>query len=222
MTACNGFAMTVSEKRSFFSDLEYKFIPLTSDGEIECRQFLDASRGITTLFDHLGRAFAPVKYDIIGNIEKLEKIYVSDVEKFHTLQDMLQWDMANNPSNSQVAVEALLWLKRALEYVRCFLQFLVDDHTSGSKSENLLPFCLSAYERTLKPYHGWMVQKLCSLCMRSVPWRRDFIKMMAHGREGLDEIVILDMNEYLGEMNINVDAIVSMYNEWDLNSDMKV
>lgn len=48
------------------------------------------------------------------------------------------------------------------------------------------------------------------------------MKVLAHGRDGMDELVIIDMEEFLETLSANLDIVVKMYNEWGLNSDAKV
>ncbi|XP_035232386.1 glycolipid transfer protein-like [Stegodyphus dumicola] len=108
--------------------------------------------------DLLGSVFIPVKSDINGNIEKLYKIYHSNEEKFLALSDIISYEMNN--TDLKVGKDALLWLKRALEYVHVFLTCLVNDSKEEQYSDNLVPFFNKAYEEKLKPYHGWFVQKI--------------------------------------------------------------
>lgn len=220
MSACNGVAVAVSERRTFFSDTETKYPEVSADGKVDTKQFLDASRTIVKLFDLLGHGFTAVKYDVNGNIEKLEKQYNSNPGRYKTLNDMIRCEI--DDGESKFATESLLWLKRALEYTRVFLRCMIEDHKNGTKNENLADFCRLAYESTLKRYHGWVVQKLCALSVRAVPWRRDLMKLLAYGRQGMDDLVIIDMEEFLNALSSNLDVIVKMYDDWGLNSDAKV
>ncbi|GAB6029830.1 hypothetical protein CHUAL_005539 [Chamberlinius hualienensis] len=220
MSASNGFAIPVSESRTFFSDVVCKYPEVTADGKVPTKEFLEACKTIVRLFDLLGPALAPVKYDVSGNIETLEKKYATDEGRFALINDMVQIEI--DEKQSKTATQSLLWLKRALEYTRVLLQCIIEDHKSGRKTENLYPFCRQAYETTLKRYHSWVVQKFCSWALHACPWRRDLMKLFSNGREGMDDLVIIDMEEFVGTMSTNLDIIIKMYDEWGLNSDAKV
>ena len=47
-----------------------------------------------------------------------------------------------------------------------FLAALVSEHdsqASGGGGDSLQPACLAAYERSLKPYHGWLAGSVFSV-----------------------------------------------------------
>ncbi|XP_022256430.1 uncharacterized protein LOC106472117 [Limulus polyphemus] len=60
--------MDVEIYRTFFRN-KSQFPEVTSEGNIDTVDFLEASRGIVSFIELLGKAFLPVKYDVNGNIE---------------------------------------------------------------------------------------------------------------------------------------------------------
>lgn len=44
-----------------------------------------------------------------------------------------------------------------------YMDELVTATRNGTSTEDLRPFCLDAYEKSLKRYHGWMVQQVFSV-----------------------------------------------------------
>lgn len=62
-----------------------------------------------SISDQFGKVFAPVVYDMNGNIEKLEKIYLQNCEYNKYLEEMILHDIENK---SIAAKDSLLWLKR--------------------------------------------------------------------------------------------------------------
>ena len=57
-------------------------------------------------------------------------------------------------------------LFRGLEFMGLFLAALVSEHdsqASGGGGDSLQPACLAAYERSLKPYHGWLAGSVFSV-----------------------------------------------------------
>ena len=61
-----------------------------------------------------------------------------------------------------------------------FLQQIVDDHKSGTKTENLGAFARRAYEQSLKNYHGWFVQKIFAVCLYLNIFVINCIQFVAH------------------------------------------
>jgi pleckstrin family protein A (phosphoinositide binding specific) protein 8 len=105
-----------SKFQSFFSKTSHKFEDLVlSEGDgIPTVEFLDSCRAVVPFFDTLSStAFAPVKADINGNIEKLFKKYSSSPEQFPTLQSLVVHELHTNTHEAKnSATDALLWLKR--------------------------------------------------------------------------------------------------------------
>lgn len=46
-----------------------------------------------------------------------------------------------------------------------FIDGIVCDTKNGTPNEDLRPLCLQAYEKTLKKYHGWMVQQIFNVSL---------------------------------------------------------
>eukprot|EP00058_Branchiostoma_floridae_P027354 XP_002612845.1 hypothetical protein BRAFLDRAFT_118409 [Branchiostoma floridae] len=106
----------------------FKGVKLTGNGDIPTKPFLDACRRMVPLYDHLGEtAFAPVKSDINGNILKLTKKYSTDPDRYSTLQDIVKQEMAEKTTKAKnSATDALLWLRRALEFHQHFLAVIAE------------------------------------------------------------------------------------------------
>jgi pleckstrin family protein A (phosphoinositide binding specific) protein 8 len=150
-----------SGHESFFSRAPHKFEDLVlSDGEgIPTPDFLSACRAVVPFFDTLSStAFAPVKADINGNIEKLSKRYQSNPEKFSTLQSMVVHELETNTHEARnSATDALLWLKRAIE----FIQEFVAEVAGGEHSLDIAAG--KAYTKCLRRYHNWIVRGMFSV-----------------------------------------------------------
>ena len=98
---------------TFFTRLEHPMPAVPDDGRVPTEPFLKAAKQIVPFFDSIGAAFLPVKSDIDGNIRKLEKKHTSNPEKYRTLQDMLEDEVAAKQcKSSSSATVSLLWLKR--------------------------------------------------------------------------------------------------------------
>lgn len=201
---------------NFFADTSPKYLEVPDDKRIGTKAFLEATCNVPQVFDYLSAAFKPVKSDINGNITKLKNRYDTDPAKFETLNDLIDWELAeinkNTPPKVSV-IDALLWLKRGLQYIRMLLQAIVDDHKSGKQSENMEPHIVVAYEAILKQYHGWMVQKIFQLCMKTVCYRKDFFKALSYNKEPNTEKIVKDIETFVLELSGPLDVIVQIYEE---------
>ncbi|KAL1478742.1 hypothetical protein MTO96_034869 [Rhipicephalus appendiculatus] len=126
------------EVSTFFSVMESSFVQIRepSESSIETAQFLASCRSVLPVFNVLGsRVFAPIKADIQGNIDKLNEKYSTDKDGFARLTAMLQKEVdEGRNATSGRAIEALLWLKRALEFI---LNFLSEIHGGQRKPGRL-------------------------------------------------------------------------------------
>jgi len=201
---------------TFFSKAQHRYQTIPEDGKIVTSSFLDACSEIVPFFDVLGStAFSPVKKDINGNIAKLRTKYNTNPEKFHTLQDIVNSEIEEKTTKAKnSATDALLWLKRAL----CFIHVFLQDVLTGE--QDLCKCATKAYEQSLKKFHGWMVQKIFSLAMKAVPYRKDFMKAL--GPEATEEEILKDIKEVVDEMTLNIDNINNFYQETGQDSDAKV
>lgn len=204
---------TLEKTMSFFTEAEHGFLPVPEDKRIETKSFLDAASEVVPFFDVLGpTAFAPVKSDINGNIKKLREKFAKDPEKFKTLQDIVESEIVENSTKvKNSATDALLWLKRALQFITVFLREVL------TGEEDLVKCAKKAYENSLKRYHGWMVQGVFSLAMKAVPYRKDFIDKL--GRRKVDEETVLkEMKECVDLLEANIEVVEQFYQKNDLDS----
>lgn len=190
---------------TFFATVRQPFPEVPSDGRIITKTFLDACSNIVPFFDILGAtAFSPCKSDINGNVSKLLKKYDTDREKFSVLQAFVEVEKAEGKTKAKnSATDALLWLKRALEFIGVFLA----DVLTGQP--DLFKCAKKAYESTLKKYHGWMVQGIFSIAMKAVPYRENFIASIGNGAP--EEEVLKDMQAYVQVMGKNIEVINDFY-----------
>ncbi|XP_076364074.1 glycolipid transfer protein isoform X4 [Tachypleus tridentatus] len=163
----------------------------------------------------LGKAFLPVKYDVNGNIEKLQTIYKTDELKFKHLSSIVIHEMNDDKDKDKVGTDALLWLKRALQYIQVFLSYFVEDYVQGNCTEDLVPFFRKAYEEKLKQYHGFIIQNLFGLCLRAAPGRKQLIVLLSNGKEDKEGEVFDDLKNFLVGMTANLDIIVDLYKKYN-------
>lgn len=166
------------KSKTFFSTKKYCFqqIKLTQTNEIPTEFFLGCCSDIFSLFDNFGSsAFLPVKVDIYGNINKLKQKYSADQKRYHTLQSIVQSEIDEKTTTvKNSATDALLWLKRALWFLKEFLY-----EFSKSEKPDLTECVYLSYQKSLRQYHNWVVRSIFSLAVRSLPTTDLFLQGLA-------------------------------------------
>lgn len=203
---------------NFFTDLT-TFPAVTEEGKVDTTQFLEAAKAFIQIYDLLGAAFYVVKKDMSGNIEKLYKTYNKSPEKYKYLNDLIS-EEKDDPS--VFAVDALLWLKRALQFTIFFINGICDEYKKGTDFERLDQIATDAYNTTLKKYHMWLVQNVFKVVVKSVPTRSGLVKALYFGKSGPEEALFVDSRMYIQRLEKNIAVIVHMYEVWGLDSDRKV
>lgn len=210
------------EVETFFSTMSHRFsdITLEEDSGIPIQPFLDSCYAIVPVLDKLGpTVFAPVKIDFVGNIKKIAQKHQSEEGRFSTLQAMvLQEVRAEEARLRNSATEALLWLKRGLHFLQ---HFLAEVH-SGQRD---IPGALnSAYGKTLRQYHGWVVRGVFALALRAAPSYDAFAAalVLQEGdqlKEGFLAGMKRDLGIYLPAMQQQLAILDTLYEEHCLESD---
>lgn len=190
------------------NEIEVLF-PNIIDDKIGTVEFLDAARGIVRIIEKLGKVFAPIRYDIQGNINKLTTRYAKDEEKNATLQDMIL--IEKNTETNLIATDALMWLTRGLHMILLFFEQIVEDAKTTTPTEDLVAFLKKAYKEALEPYHGWMAQQLFDLLSLMVPTRSQLLQALTNKQTTENSIVIENMEFYLQRLQKNVSVIQSFY-----------
>lgn len=188
--------------------------PEIIDGKISTEEFLQAARDVVETVHKLGKLFAPVGYDMQGNIDKLTTRYSMDKKSNSTLQDMILLEKATE--EDLIAVDALMWLRRALHMILLFFQKIVEDYKTEKGTEDLVVFLKEAYHETLEPYHGWMAQQLFSFLSRMAPTRSQVLLALADGETGKEEVTIQTIEISMINLQKNVLALKAFYSDNDL------
>ncbi|KAH0954860.1 hypothetical protein HN011_010162 [Eciton burchellii] len=188
--------------------------PEIIDGKISTEEFLQAAREVVWTVDKFGKLFAPVRYDMQGNIDKLTNRYAMDTRSNSTLQDMVL--LEKSTERDLIAVDALMWLRRALHLILLFFEKIIEDHKAGKATEDLVAFLREAYKETLEPYHGWMAQQLFNLLSRMMPIRSQLLLALANGETEKEEVTLHSMELALINLKKNVLALKTFYSEQNL------
>lgn len=207
------------EPLTFFTAVKSRFenLQLGADNGIPTKPFLSSCSCILPFLDVLGStAFAPVKLDISGNIKKLEAKHETDPKAFLTLQNIVYQELKSNTCTAKnSATDALLWLKRALEFMQVFLA----EVARGEK--DLAVAAGTAYGKTLRRYHGWVVRGVFALAVKAVPYRSDFLTSLGTTERGVapHKDVIRDMKMCVEGLSRVTNIINQLYRKHKLDSE---
>ncbi|KAI8987583.1 glycolipid transfer protein domain-containing protein [Mycotypha africana] len=154
--------MTTTELPAFQKIITRSFIDVeVIDEGINTDQFLEATDGLIKMFDLFGSAaFSVVQNDMRNNVKKIRTRFMENPVEYDTLEKLMAKEAH---LKKRTATEALLWLKRGLEFTS---QSLL--HSLQNPNDELKTSFSQAYEKTLKPHHNFL------LAMNACPWRKDF------------------------------------------------
>jgi len=203
------------ETKSFFArNNQFK---KNEDGKLLLRPFIDASRDIVKFVDLLGPLFLPVSKDIKGNIGKIGDFILHHCENICYVNQIVEYEKLNiQDEDKRIGTDAILWLKRSLEYVSAFLFHFYHDYSDKKRSENLDEYFNSAYEDTLQQHHNWFVRKLFYLCMKAIPNRTRLLELLGKNETITEEIIFEDIKNYRTTLQGNIDLINKIFDDHQL------
>ncbi|KAK4510710.1 uncharacterized protein ATC70_005143 [Mucor velutinosus] len=144
----------------------YTDVHVGSDG-IDTAQFLEATDGMINMFDLFGSsAFSVVQNDMSNNVKKIRARFLESPLEYNTLELLMAKEAH---LKRRLATEALLWLKRGLDFTAQSLM-----HSINNPGEELTVSFSLAYDTTLRPHHSFIVRPIFNLAMNACPWRKDF------------------------------------------------
>jgi Ca2+:H+ antiporter len=178
----------------------------SADGAIQTEPFLRTCRLMLPVFDRLGSAFAFAKSDVSGNIERLGRQQDAHAALFDVCLAEIQ--AGTHASNSGCS-KGLLWLKRFLEFAVTLLRS-ISDATQNTASMKTL--ANAAYERSLKPYHGWISSSAFAVVLAFPPSREVFEASLDGDHENMAEVaeglapVLEKIHRFLDENGLNDES----------------
>lgn len=214
---------------------------------IDTRLFLEACDPIISILDLLGKtAFYPVKRDIMGNINKIRARFETDTRRLKTLQAIVLYEMGTAPDANKKpnkmgrATEALLWLKRGLQFLERFLHEVIATEaasathdtadaaaahakSTGDGKDDLVSCAQRSYSLTLKPHHNAIARGAFHLAVRAIPYKSEFIRTLAPTPEvasdaAFFDCVIEDMRDFSRGLQLALISVQSLYEHYRLES----
>eukprot|EP00002_Diphylleia_rotans_P025980 TRINITY_DN5157_c0_g1_i1.p1 TRINITY_DN5157_c0_g1~~TRINITY_DN5157_c0_g1_i1.p1 ORF type:complete len:204 (-),score=59.83 TRINITY_DN5157_c0_g1_i1:103-714(-) len=202
---------------TFFSPVTHNLTQLDASADaIPLSPFLSCCSYIVSFVDVLGpTTFAMVRTDMNGNIDKLKKHQAKNPTQFTTVQELIKNEIAaKSTKESGSATDALLWLKRALEFIAKLLQEVL------AKPDELTTLASNAYYATLANYHGWVVRGVFTMALSAVPYRKDFLEKL--GKGNTEAVTLQDMKAFLDAFLPTIEIINSFYAANGLNDERAV
>ncbi|GIL65848.1 hypothetical protein Vafri_19494 [Volvox africanus] len=187
-----------------------KFLPEVRgpDGFIQTQAYLNICKQVLPVVDKLGTAFALVKTDIGGNIERLSQRTAQNPERYVRLFTLVTDEVVENTHmGSSSCTKGLLWLKRAMEFICAVLRRLHDDPTASMGT-----VVTETYGMTLMRYHGFFASSAFSLAFKFVPSREQFFANVGRGPEVMVELkafvdgfspVLAEIHKFLDEQGLD-------------------
>ncbi|GLV32490.1 uncharacterized protein CBL_00800 [Carabus blaptoides fortunei] len=210
---------SVLDKKLFNFFVLSQMVESLEDSKIDTVIFVNAAKEIVGLIEQFGKLFAPVKYDMNNNIAKIYSVYTKDKEKCKYLHDMILYEKQNNSDTGTVALQ---WLRRALHFVLKLFELIVESHKDEKKSNSLDKLFSAAYDETLRPYHGWMLQQLFYIICCKCPTRERFFQILACNEPYCDEVIISEMTYFNVNLKHCVLNLVSFYRDHKLETTERV
>ncbi|CAL8081583.1 unnamed protein product [Orchesella dallaii] len=187
---------------------------LSPDGKVPTREFLHCSNLVVRFIDTLGSAFALVSRDVNGNIKKVMIKYLQDTERYKYLQDIVEEDIA---TKNFAASEALLWLKRGLNFLCTFLQSIVTDYEENTEPDTLVTNLRSSYEATIAMYHGFLLRGIFNILLQASPSRPQLIQRLSViVNEEDKQLFMSEVKTFYQGLRINLDALYAFYTSRNL------
>ncbi|XP_057327069.1 putative protein PLEKHA9 isoform X2 [Microplitis mediator] len=195
--------------------LAIKF-PKVINGKINTKNFLAASQAIIKILDKFGKVFAPIKYDMQINIEKIIIKYLANKQEYFTLQDLLLSEQASGKNT--IVIDALVWLTRGLRMIQLFIDKIVKNSKAvpaktGNEAEDLVASVKDSYKESLEPYHGWMAQQLFGLLTRMTPTKSQLMLSLANNLPNQEAITLKALENLSKGLKENLVTLRSFLNE---------
>lgn len=147
--------------------------------------FLTPSKSLLHILDKIGPTMAVLRQDVKRNIEKLEKMYLTDPSLYSNLGEILKKEMDDGSARKHDSCSrTILWLTRSMNFSLALLQFL------EKESEwSLQQIVEESYQTTLKPFHGWISSAAYKVAIKLIPERQVMSRvLMGDGQQDCNSL----------------------------------
>ncbi|XP_032513533.2 glycolipid transfer protein [Danaus plexippus] len=152
------------EDENRFNFNAIKSFPTLVNDKINVLKFLEATSDLIMVVDRLGKVFAPVKYDMQGNVDKIKNHY-----EYNEDTCLLELMLDEYSKGKNTAAEGVLWLNRALLFFELLFQEMLVSLQAKDYEVSMKKIFTVAYEGSVKKYHSWITQQLFNFMCKMSP-----------------------------------------------------
>lgn len=180
------FSKDKRESTKKLDDVLREFKSVLSGSEVDTAQLLKACRAHVILMKSGGVALKVVAKDMETNLNKAESLFKKMPQEGKYLASLLEKEREKgvhdgNRLRNESAAMGLLWVRRSLAFQLDLYAAVISAHGRHPKAA-----AMDAYDKTLAPYHGWLLQKAFPLSLSQIPDRRTFIAKFGGRDSNLD------------------------------------
>ncbi|CAH8509152.1 unnamed protein product [Schistosoma turkestanicum] len=186
---------------TFFSNIP----TFTDPKNLDIQTFLQLCDMICNFFGLWDTKFSLLRNDVEGNIKKVSR--ASANLHVNTLYDLLTNDTNRNDDSSGSI--GLLWLKRTLQFVNCFLHNLAHS-TTNNENELMRDLITQAYDVTLTRYHNKLMRHAFRFVLRIVPKRSVFIRKLGLEQDNCELIVLREVEQFTLAIEPHIETLHQM------------
>lgn len=160
---------------------------VSADDHVSTTEFLVATEATVTIFDLLGSpVFAPIKNDMLFNIERVRTRQVQTSRPSITLQDLVKDELAARTNSATIG---LTWLVRGLDFLAHALRSDLTQNKDVPANEKIPKKELresfrESYKVTLSPYHTVVIRPIFRAAMSAAPRRKElYVRLSGQGTD---------------------------------------
>lgn len=185
--------------------------PPVINGRINIIEFIDASTDLVAIVERLGTIFAPVKYDMQGNVDKIKKLFTYD--KNSCLFELMLAETATGKPGA----ESVLWLNRGMLFFEIVFTQVLCHVQTNNVDVNMKKMFTVAYEGSVKKYHNWVTQQIFNFICKMSPDLPDVIKSFEmEGNLKLFETKVESLHTALHLVRCKIDDFFKDNNIFDI------
>ncbi|XP_060529872.1 pleckstrin homology domain-containing family A member 8 [Cylas formicarius] len=200
------YASPNEQIKTIFSSMKIAFP--NCNKKIMTLEFIEACADALCLLEKFGKVFAPVMNDMRGNLKKLRNKFEVDMQEYKFVQDII---LKEQSEDELIVTEAVLWLKRGLQFICKFFELIVSDAEKEQCTEDISQFIKTAYSHTLESHQGWLGMQLFNVLSKFAPSRKSLIRMATDSKQYNEEQVIKDMRRYVHGLSECLASLTLFY-----------
>ncbi|KAL3910472.1 MAG: hypothetical protein SGPRY_009046 [Prymnesium sp.] len=208
--------------RTFFGRLQDHWRCFSPCAELPLQAFLSACKELAGLYDRLGGFLGAAKQDMLGILTTVST-KTAQLPQLQTVEDAMRYDIEHSltfdhTKNRKGLSFNILWLSRALR----FIVFLLANLSPASPSfgdKEAKDCAKDAYERAIKPFHGFLLSNVFSGMMSRVPARRALMTALSEGQS--EGVVYAEMAAFVDLVGPVVESLHNFIVQHELNHPWK-